>query len=149
MKYNVIRGVAHDFGHSFVSSTNVMADDCVMDHLASAAAASGQPELRVDLLTGDAEPAALVVPLVRASLNVFGAWLPGMLREHGVRAGSVREATMAVRFDLPRLAVDETARVRVPFECVVEITDDRGIIHAGTVRDTWAAQRNALFIRPR
>jgi hypothetical protein len=148
MKYKVIKGVAHDFGHSFVSLTNYMADDYVMDRLASAALASGEPELRVDLLTGDAEPAALVVPLVRASLDTFAAWLPGKLGEHGVRRESVREATMRIQFDLPRLAVDGAARVTVPFECVVEITDDRGIIHVGTVRDTWAAQRIALFIRP-
>lgn len=148
MKYKVIKSVAHDFGHSFVSLTNNIADDYVMDRLASAALASGQPELRVDLLTGEAEPAALVVPLVRASLDTFVAWLPGKLGEHGVRRESMREASMTIRFDLARLAVDAQARIQVPFECVVEITDELGIIYVGTVRDTWAAQRIALFIPP-
>lgn len=148
MKYKVIKGVAHDFGHSFVSLTNNIADVYVMDRLAGAALASGEPELRVDLLTGDAEPAALVVPLVRASLDTFVSWLPGKLGEHGVRPASVREATMSIRFELARLAVDENGRVRVPFECVVEITDDRGIIHLGTVRDGWSIDRPAPYSSP-
>lgn len=140
MKYKVIKGVAHDFGHSFVSLTNFVADDYVMDHLARAAAASGEPELRVDLLTGAAEPAALVVPLVRASLDIHVAWLPGMLRERGVRLEQLREATLSVRFDLSRLSALAAGRVMVPLECEVEITDDRGIIHVGTVRHEWAVE---------
>lgn len=148
MKYKAIKGVAHDFGHSFVSLTNYMAGDYVMDRLASAALASGQPELRVDLLTGDAEPAALVVPLVRASVDTFVAWFPGKLGEHGVRRESVREATMSIRFDLVRLAVDASRRIKVPFECVVEITDDRGIIHVGTVRDGWSIDMPAPSAHP-
>jgi hypothetical protein len=148
MKYKAIKGVAHDFGHSFVSLTNNIADVYVMDRLASAALASGEPELRVDLLTGDAEPAALVVPLVRASLDTFVAWLPGKLGEYGVRRGSVREATLSIRFDLARLAVDALARIRVPFECMVEITDDRGIIHVGTVRDGWSIDKPAALSSP-
>ncbi|HEX5872242.1 MAG TPA: hypothetical protein VFY65_17560 [Longimicrobium sp.] len=148
MKYEVIKGIAHDFGHSFASLTNSIADVYVMDRLASAALESGQAELRADLLTGDAEPAALVVPLVRASLDTFVAWLPGKLREHGVRRESVREAAMSIRFDLAHLEVDAGTRIRVPFECEVEITDDRGIIHVGTVRDGWSIDKPAPSTAP-
>lgn len=138
MKYKVIKGVAHDFGRAFVGLTNCVADDYVMDHLLRAAAASGQPELRVDLITGDAEPATLMVPLVRASLDIHAAWLPAMLREHGV-SSPLREATMSIRFDLSGLA-RATGRVMVPLVCEVELTDDRGIVHVGTVRHQWPVE---------
>ncbi|WP_420125042.1 hypothetical protein [Longimicrobium sp.] len=141
MKYKVIKGVAHDFGHAFVSLTNYVADDYVMDHLARAAAASGEPELRVDLLTGAAEPAALVVPLVRASLDMHAAWLPGKLREHGVRPEQLREATLSVRSDLSRLRSPALPRVMLPLVCQVELTDDRGIVHVGTVRSEWPVEK--------
>lgn len=97
-KYRAVKSVAHNFGHSFVSLTNYMADDYVIWHLARAAAASRQPELRVDILSGGAEPAALVVPLVRSSLDWYAAWFPGLLRDHGIRrecvvhTGTVRDA---------------------------------------------------------
>ena len=136
MKYKAMKGVAYDFGHAFVSLTNSIADDYVMDHLLRAAAASGEPELRVDLMTGGAEPAALVVPLVRASLDIYAAWLPGMLREHGV-SSPMREATMSIRFDLSSPEPSAAGRVMVPLVCEVEITDDRGIIHVGTVPHQW------------
>ena len=136
MKYKVIKGVAHDFGHSFVSLMNNIADDYVMDHLLRASVASGEPELRVDLRTGAAEPAVLVVPLVRSSLDIHRAWLPGMLREHGVTL-PMREAAMSIRFDLSALRPPAAGRVMVPLVCEVEITDDRGIIHVGTVRHQW------------
>jgi hypothetical protein len=136
MKYEIIKGVAHDFGHSFVSLTNFMADEYVMDHLLHAAAASGQPELRVDLLTGAAQPAVLVVPLVKASLEIHCAWLPGKLREQGV-SSPMREATMRVHFDLSALAPPASGRVMAPVVCEVEITDNRGIIHEASVRHQW------------
>lgn len=148
MKYKAIKGVAHDFGHSFVSLTNYLADDYVMEHLTRAAAVSGSAELRVDLLTGDAEPAALLVPPVRASLDIYTGWLPGMLREQGVRMDFVREATMSVRIDLSRLHSPALSRVMVPLDCVVEITDDRGIVHVGTVREEWPLARVEATSRP-
>jgi hypothetical protein len=139
MKYKAIKGAAHDFGHAFVSLTNNIADDYVMDHLLRAAIASGEPELRVDLLTGDAEPAALAVPLVRASLDIHAAWLPGKLREHGV-SSRMQAAAMSIRFDLSSLERPAAGRVMVPLVCEVEITDDRGIIHVGTVRREWPVE---------
>lgn len=140
MKYKVIKGIAHDFGHAFVSLMNYVTDDYVMDHLVRAAAASGEPELRVDLLTGAAEPAALVVPLVRASLDMHIAWLPGMLRQHGVRPEQLRKATMSVRFDLSRLRSPALTRVMLPLVCEVEMMDNRGIVHVGTVRHEWPVE---------
>lgn len=139
MKYKAIKSVAHNFGHSFVSLTNYLVDDYVIGHLARAAVASGEPELRVDILAGDAEPAALRVPPVKSSLEWYTAWFPGLLRDHGVPMGAVRAATMRVRFDLSRLELP-LPRVTLPYECVVEITDDRGIVHAGTVRDGWPVE---------
>lgn len=139
MKYKAIKSVAHNFGHSFVSLTNYMADDYVIGHLARAAVASGEPELRVNILAGTAEPAGLAVPLVRSSLDWYAAWFPGLLRDHGIRMESIREAAMRIRFDLARMALP-LPRVMLPFECVVEITDDRGVVHTGTVRDGWPVE---------
>jgi hypothetical protein len=134
MKYKQIKSVAHNFADSFVSSMNWADDDYVTGHLARAAVAAGEPELRVDLLTGDAEPSALLTAPVKASLESRVPWLDGLLRSHGAEIDAVREATMRMRFDLSRTSVPGLAPTAVPFECEVRITDDRGIVHTGTVR---------------
>lgn len=136
MKYKQIKSAAHNYAHSFVSSMNWLGDDYVVGHLARAAVASGEPELRVDLLTGDAEPSALLTEPVKSSLEWYVPWLDGLLRSHGADIDAVREARMCVRFDLSRTALRGLKPTEVPVECEVEITDDRGIVHVGTVRES-------------
>lgn len=134
MKYRHIRSAAHNFADSFVSSTSWIGDDYVIGHLARAAAASGEPEFRVDLRTGDAGPAAFLTAPVQASLESHVPWFAGLLKSQGAEIGHVREAAMRLRFNLSRLAVPGLKPTTVPFECEVEVTDDRGIVHVGAVR---------------
>lgn len=148
MKYKQIKSAAHNYAHSFVSSMNYVGDDDVIGHLARAAVASGEPELRADLLTGDASPPALLTEPVKASLEWYVPWLDGLLRSHGADIDAVREATMRVRFDLTRVSDGRgfPGDAMLPFECEVEITDDRGIVHVGTVRE-FVAFRNLAGTR--
>jgi len=76
MKYKVLKSAAHNFGHSFVSLMNYRAGDYVMSHLARRALEVQAPELRIDLLTGTAEPASLLIPPVRESLALRIPWFP-------------------------------------------------------------------------
>lgn len=139
MKYKVLASVAHNFGHSFASLLNYEADDYVMSHLARRAVATGADELRVDLLSGAAEPADLLVPPVRASLATRLPWLPRLLRSQRIDPAAVVRATLRLRFDLARRRADHRApdAWELPFECLVELTDDRGRVHAGRVDDWW------------
>lgn len=57
MKYKTLKSAAHNFGHSFASGLNWRDNDYVMTHLARAVVASGEVELDVDLLSGQARPA--------------------------------------------------------------------------------------------
>ena len=148
MKYKRIKSAAHNYAHSFVSSMNWRGDDYVTRHLARAAVASGEPELRVDLLTGDAKPSALLTEPVQSSLEWYVPWLDGLLRSHGADIDAVREATMRLRFDLSRLNVPGLTPTEVPFECEVEITDDRGIVHVGTVRESVSIRGGADTAHP-
>ncbi len=137
MKYKQIKSAAHNYAHSFVSAMNYVGDDYVIGHLARAAVATAKSELRVDLLTGGAEPSAMLTEPVKSSLEWYVPWLDGLLRSHGADIDALREATMRVRFDLTRVSDDRgfPGNVMLPFECEVEITDDRGIVHVGTVRE--------------
>ncbi|HYR08035.1 MAG TPA: hypothetical protein VEQ60_09710, partial [Longimicrobium sp.] len=57
----------------------------------------------------------------------------------GLSVDAVRRATLRVRFDLARrsASVRSPHAIRYPFESWVEMEDDRGKVHVGTVRDEW------------
>jgi hypothetical protein len=139
MKYKRIRSAAHNYAHSFTSLMNYGPDNYVMSYLAHAAATSGEPELRVDLLSGAAEPAPLVIAPVRRSIAGYVQGFPRHLESMNVSVDAIRRATLRVRFDLDgyRRSVQYPGSVLSPFEASVEVEDDRGKVHVGTVRDEW------------
>jgi hypothetical protein len=163
MKYKAIKGAAHNFAHSFTSLMNYGPDNYVMSYLAHAAATSGEAELRVDLLSGTAEPAALLTAPVLRSIDGYVRWFPRHLESMNVSIQAIRRATLRVRFDLEgrTASTHYPASVLCPFESSVEVEDDRGKVHLGTVRDEWmgdedperptlsrilnVAERSALF----
>lgn len=149
MKYKVLKSAAHNFGHSFVSLLNYRGDDYVMSHLARAAVETGAPELRVDLLSGRAEPQALLEPPIRASVAGYVSWFPELLSSHRIEPQAVRAAAMRVRFEPDRRSTNLgfADAWEIPFECVVTIVDDRGKIHEGLVRDHWCVHGSPTLPR--
>jgi hypothetical protein len=140
MKYRVLGSVAHNFGHSFVSRENHdrATGDYVIGQLARAAVSSGEQELFMDVLARTAGPPPLLTPAVRHSLARYAGWFGELLRSHGITAEAVIQATLRVRFDLSRARVPgRTGPFMLSFRCVVEITDDRGRVHTGTVPGAW------------
>jgi hypothetical protein len=144
MKYKVLGSAAHNFAHSLVSLMNYYGSDYVVGHALRAALRSGEPELRVDLLTGAAERGALLPPGVAIPLGWYVERFPRHVASHGAGMHGVREGRMRLRFDEERLRrlrhTDVPARLKVPFECSVEIVDDRGKVHVGVVRDSWQSE---------
>lgn len=138
MKYKQIRAAAHSFAHQFLSG--YVDNGPIVDHLSAAAAAAGVAELRVDLLTGHAEPADFLSPPLRHRLQRHLPLFPGRLKAHSVEPERIRAAEMHIRFDLPAGDAAPHRGVGAPFECVVRVVDDRGIVHTGTVRDTDPAR---------
>jgi hypothetical protein len=139
MKYKVLKSAAHNFGHSFASSLNWRDNDYVMSHLARAVVTSGEVELSVDLLSGQAQPTRLLESPVQASVADYVRRFPDLLRSQRIAPEAVRAATMRVRFQ-PERRVDMNEGVggwTIPFECVVSLTDDHGKVHQGRLVDGW------------
>ena len=59
-RYKVLPSIAHNFGQSFVGASKERADDHLLGRLLSDARRTRQATLRLDILTGEATPAALV-----------------------------------------------------------------------------------------
>jgi len=93
----------------------------------------GEPDYRIDLLTGDPTP-----PSIGPELGALGpAWaryLRWSLERHGLQFTALRSAVLSVRFDRSKEVKSwiPGARDR-PFECTVTIEDDRGRRHERSV----------------
>lgn len=139
MKYKNIKSVAHNFGHSFTSALNWAGDDYVMSHLGRAAIASGLNQIEADVRAGTAGPAELLPPPVRESLAHQARKLDALLASQSTDPVLVPRARMRVRLHVARRSShpSQPRTWEFPFECVVELTDDRGVVHRGVHRDWW------------
>jgi hypothetical protein len=152
VKYKVIKSVAHNWAHSFASTLNWHGHDYAMSHLLRVAVARRESELRVDLLTGAAGPAALLIPPVREALDFRRGMLARLLQSQGVPPAVIRAATASIRFDLERAQAGEVEGapvVEAPFTFMVVLLDDRGKEHVGTVRDRWIAEVRPTWLSVR
>ena len=118
---------------------NYWGNDYVMGHLLVAARCSGKAILKVDLLTASAEPVELLPAPVFGSVNAYCADFPSFLVRSGADLSFVRAAQMTVSYDLSQVRPAQSAPqfLESPFICSVEIIDDRGIQHTGSVSGWW------------
>jgi thymidylate synthase len=138
-RYKVLKGVAHNIGHSFTSLMNYRGDDYVMGHILRRAREVNEPTLMIDLLTGEATPKSLLTPEIRDSISRDTSYFPKRLTSQGTDLQYVRSARMSIAFDLSLERPVSQARhlIESPYVCRVEIEDDRGKVWTAEFRDWW------------
>ena len=146
-KYKVLASAAHNYGASFISVMNSAAGDFTMCHLIRAAQSTDARELRVDLLTGTAEPPQLCPPGVLESVRAYSAAFGLHLQRSGSALDLVSRAELRVTVRLG--AVVEKGKPGAPLHallaCDVEIVDDRGKSHSGRIEEPWRCHPTKLF----
>jgi hypothetical protein len=145
----VLTGVAESTARAFSSRNNDL-DGWWVPGLLLDAMPAADPDYALDLLSGVATPEPS-----EAGLRLLGpAWaryLVWLLDRYGVARRYVESANLSMRFDRTRLVHSHIYEVHArpldhPFTCRVEITDDRGRIHARSVDGHCG--RLAVFIDP-
>ena len=138
-RYKVLKGVAHNFGHSFISLENYFDTDYVMGYLLTAARQSGLEELRVDILNKKWEPKDLATRPIVDSLTHYCNWFPKLVEQSGTSMDVIAQAHMTIRFDLAkaRPASALSKLMENPFVCEVTITDSRGKAYSARFADWW------------
>lgn len=137
--HKVLKSVAHNLGHSFLSLMNYGLDDYVVEHLFRAARAANKPHVRIDLLNGIVEPPELRKHVIQEAVTRYRAWLPDLALSQGSSPEFVRSAVLEVRFNFTkappyRFILQLTAPV---YEATVRIVDDRGKEYAATIPEWW------------
>jgi hypothetical protein len=134
-----LKSVVRSVADQFTSLMNYVGDDYVMGHLLSAARATGERALHVDLLTGKATPPELLLPEIARSVAGYAADFADLVRRSGSEITFVTEANMRVTFDL---ATRRPAQIfprseESPYICVVTILDDRSRLYSAEVHGWW------------
>jgi hypothetical protein len=147
-RYKVLKSVAHNVGHSFMSLMNFQEPTFVFEHLFRAAAAAGEPRVRIDLLTGAVLPPAVATPAVQRAAAAAPDRLRWLAEAQRVALPQIREATLDVTFDFARSRPWQPdrglvlgARVSAPhyatYTCRVRLVDDRGKPYEAEIPEWW------------
>jgi hypothetical protein len=135
-RYKVLKSVAHNFAHSFASDTSWVDGDYALGHLLRHAAATHQPEVGVDLLSGDIRPPDFGDTPGDSYLRQAATWFrDSFVPANHTSMDYIAAAKMDVRFDLASIAPARDSWLRqspealepgCAYRITVAITDDRG-----------------------
>jgi hypothetical protein len=150
-RYKVLPSIAHNFGQAFVGRSKERADDHLLGRLLTDARRTGIATLRLDILTGDTTPAALVSRSLARVLDRHVRGFPDLVSGGHSDMEHVRGARMELTFDLGagRPVEGDAHQQEWPFLCRVAIDDDRGKTWIAELRG-WCApegERGGLLAR--
>jgi hypothetical protein len=141
-RFKVLKGVAHNIGHSFTSLMNYSVDDYSMGHILRFARETGLNTLTIDFVTGEGHPAGLL----RDPISELPRWYTKMFWDLVMRAGSdralVQSATLILNYDLQRsLSRLHSEIPQSPYTCDVSIFDVRGKSYCAHFEGWWYVER--------
>ena len=127
-QYKVLKSVAHNLGHSYLSLMNYREGDYVVNHLYRAALAAAEPAVRVDVKRGSISPKGVRTPLLDQSVADQRSWFPRLVQSQGAAFDTVADAWIDVRFAFGEsFESPHLPGVQFPkYSCSVTIVDDRG-----------------------
>jgi hypothetical protein len=141
-RFKVLKGVAHNIGHSFTSLMNYSVDDYSMGHILRFARETGIDTLVIDFVVGQGHPASLL----REPISKLPDWYTKMFWSLVQSSGSDREivqsATLTLIYDLQTIRPGPVVDVpQNPYTCDVAIVDVRGKRYGAHFEGWWYEER--------
>jgi hypothetical protein len=90
MKYKILKSIAHNFSHSFVSSMNYVDDGHVVDDLLQLARKADGERISIHWIPDIASQKRLT-PRVLKSIAIHREWLPKHVQNSGASIDAIRE----------------------------------------------------------
>ena len=141
-RFKVLKGVAHNIGHSFTSLMNYSGDDYSMGHILRFARETGINSLTIDLLTGQGTPAVLLKSPISDLPRHYSTMFLRLVQSSGSDRQLLQSATLTVVYDLqrnrPSPIRDEPQN---PYTCDVSILDIRGRNYTSHIDGWWFVER--------
>jgi hypothetical protein len=142
-RYKVLKGVAHNIGHSFTSLMNYAHDDYVMGHILRFARRTGRETLTIDFVKREAGPPELLAEPVAEVPARYMEWFWKLVEQQGSDMSLVQSATLTLRYDIATQRPHSSAPqfIESPFVCDVRITDTRGKDYMAHFDGWWYPER--------
>jgi hypothetical protein len=149
-RFKVLKGVAHNVGHSFTSLMNYSADDYSMGHILRFARETGLDTLTIDFMTGEGRPAALL----RDPISELPRWYTKMFWDLVSRSGSdrslVQSATLTLKYDLQSNRPGPLPEaIQSAYTCEVSIVDTREKCYAAYFSGWWHVEKSTSRLHAR
>jgi hypothetical protein len=140
--FKVLKGVAHNIGHSFTSLSNYSVDDYSMGHILRFARETRINALTIDLLTGQGRPASLLKEPISGLPGWYSKMFLNLVQSSGSDRELVRSATLTLGYDLQRSRPCPVGdALESPYTCEVSIVDVRGKNYAARFEGWWYVER--------
>jgi hypothetical protein len=135
-KYKVLKSVAHNLGHSYLSDSNAAGTPWtfVAVDLYERAKAADASDITIDFLNETIEPDVGWSQVVRASVGWYKNALRRLLQAERFELEDLTSATLQLHFDFAHPVTPrggEQLADRPSFECTVTLVDRRSIAHIG------------------
>jgi len=116
--YKVLKSVAHNLGHSFLSDMNTVDQfkSFIAEVLLDIAEDRSEPKVEIDLLAGTITPAAFRRSDIEESVRLYHRMLRRLVDDQGAAWSMVKAARLKLGFDLTTLRrADGSRRERPEF----------------------------------
>jgi hypothetical protein len=140
-RYKVLKGVAHNIGHSFTSLMNYASDDYTMGHILRLARESGKDTLVIDFMTGVGAPFELLQEPISELPRRYSDWFWRLVKSCGSDRSLVQSANLTVKYDLLTTTQVPNGFSMSPYVCDVSIVDTRGKGYSAHFQDWWYVER--------
>lgn len=90
MKYKILKSIAHNFSHSFVSYMNYFDDGHVVDDLLQLARKANGERISIQWIPDSSNDRAFP-PRVKKSIAHYKEWLPKQVQNSGASIQAIRE----------------------------------------------------------
>jgi len=143
-RYKVLRGVAHNIGHSFTGLMNYADDDYTMGHILRFARETGLDKLTIDFVTGMGQPAGLLREPISAVPRWYAKRFWDLVASSGSDRSLVQAATLTLRYDLTKSRSGPP--VANPYVCDVSVLDDRGKDYRAHFEGWWYVEKRIFTL---
>ena len=131
-RYKILKSVAHNFAHSFVSVMNYYGRDYTMCHLVRRSKLKGKHRFYIDVLARSVEPVDLVTREIAAAVESYCDGFGRFVTAGGAALDMVAEANLELTIRHGRVIGPKAKQLFAFIDAQMTIVDDRGKRHTGT-----------------